>query len=171
MLFPALLLALAASPEAPPPPVNAPVADLDLFRYQGTWYEQARLPNFFERGCVGVTATYGPREGGLSVENRCRQGTLQGPEKVSRGKAWAPNPQVSGALKVMFFWPFQGDYWVLEVGPEYEYALVGSPDRKTAWILTRAPQIDDERFNTLAERMQARGYPAERLERIPQATP
>ncbi len=166
-MFTALLLATATA-AAPLP--NEAVRSLDLQRYLGTWYEIARLPTSFERGCVGTTATYSLRpDGDVRVLNRCHKETLDGPVKDAEGKAWLPDGKAEpGKLKVQFFWPFYGAYWVVELGSEYEYAVVGHPDRDYGWILSRTPQMDPAVYAGIVERLKARGYPVEKLEQIAQ---
>ena len=161
----ALLLALSLTSGAAR---NAETAQLDLSRYLGTWYEIARYDHFFERGCVGVTATYEQAQGDrIKVTNRCVKGPdLQGEVKKIEGKAWVPDPEEPGKLKVQFFWPFRADYWVLEVAPDYSWALVGDPSGKTCWILSRTPQLPDDVYETLTEKLRARGYDPEKLIRV-----
>jgi apolipoprotein D and lipocalin family protein len=78
--------------------------------------------------------------------------------------------QKTGAkLKVTFFWPFFGDYWIIELGPNYEYAVVGEPSRKYLWILSRTPQMDEADFAGITSRLKDKGYDASKLERMKQA--
>jgi apolipoprotein D and lipocalin family protein len=145
---------------------------LDLSRYLGTWYEIARFPNFFEKGCVGVTATYSKGEGNeVVVLNRCLQDKLDGEVKRANGKAWAPDPKQPGKLKVQFFWPFSGDYWVLEVGEQYEYAVIGSGKRSSCWVMSRTPTMDPTLYADIVTRLKARGYEVAKLEKVLQKTP
>lgn len=161
----ALILAAALS-AAPPLPV-AP--QLDVARYLGTWYEIVRMPERFERDCAAVTATYALRkDGGLSVENRCRKGGVAGPEQVARGKAWIPDARTPAKLKVQFFWPFRADYWVIELDPEYRFALVGNPNREHLWVLSRTPRMDPLTLSRLLDRARELGFDTRRLERTPQ---
>lgn len=119
------------------------VDNLDLARYQGTWYEIARLPNSFERNLESVTATYTIKQNGkIEVIN---QGFKYGDKKKRiKGVAWVPSTDYPGRLKVRFFWPFSGDYYVIAIDEEYKYALVGSPGRKYLWILAKIPDIPEE---------------------------
>jgi lipocalin len=144
-------------------PATVPV---DLGRYLGTWYEIARFDNYFERGCEDVTATYTLRPNGdIGVENSCTKG---GKKKGITGHAWVPDRNVTGKLRVQFFWPFHAPYWVLDVAPDYAWALVGAPDRKTCWILSRTPAIPAELFAELGARLSAKGFDPARLIRVPQ---
>jgi apolipoprotein D and lipocalin family protein len=162
----ALLLASAARAEDLPDTAN-----LDLKRYTGTWYELARFETFFERGCVGASATYTLRDdGNLGVVNRCFKETLTGKEESVEGKAWVVDPKVPGKLKVQFFWPFSGDYWVLDVAPDYSWALVGNPAKKSCWVFSRTPQVDDALYASLVEKLKVRGYDVTKLLKIAQKT-
>jgi len=158
-----LLLALACARSAGPPPRT--VERVDLARYAGTWYEIASFPTRFQRGCTGTTATYGLRDDGrVSVRNRC---TRDGEERGIEGVAW-PVDASNARLKVRFFWPFAGDYWVLALDPDYRWALVGHPGRDYLWILSRTPRLDDALYDELVAKAQAQGFEVSRLVRTPQ---
>jgi len=144
------------------------VASVDLARYTGRWYEIARLPNRFEKKCAdSVTATYALRpDGKIDVTNRCRKSS--GEFTTAKGKAKIVDQKTNAKLKVTFFWPFYGDYWILELGQNYEYAVVGDPSRKYLWILSRTPQIDEALYNQLLANMAKRGFATERMIRTTQ---
>lgn len=147
------------------PPLQT-VPEVDLSRYLGTWYEIASYPQFFQRRCTGVTATYTLRDDGLiNVENRCFKGSLEGREAVATGRARVPDPAESAKLEVSFFGPFWGDYWVIDLGEDYEYAVVGNPGRDYLWILCRTPTMEDTVYQSILERLRANGYTLEELER------
>ncbi len=119
------------------------VESVDQARYLGKWYEIARLPNSFEKNCTGVTAEYSLKKNGdIRVENRCYKYTLDGKEKISVGTAKNVEGSNGAKLRVSFFWPFAGDYWILKLGANYEYVLVGEPSRKYLWVLSRTPRMD-----------------------------
>jgi apolipoprotein D and lipocalin family protein len=140
------------------------VQSVDLDRYIGTWHEIARYPNRFQKDCVATTATYALREDGkISVDNRCRKGSPDGPESTANGKAWVVDPETNARLKVQFFWPFSGDYWIIQLGDHYEYAVVGHPDRKYLWILSRTPKIEPELYARILARLKQQGYDPEQL--------
>lgn len=130
-------LAQSVHAEAP----VASVAEVDLARYAGKWYEIASFPMFFQRDCVGdTTAEYSlTPEGEVSVTNRCR--TADGFD-AAQGKAWPVTDSKNARLKVSFMWPFRSDYWVLGLDADYRWAVVGNPNRKYLWILSRTPQLD-----------------------------
>jgi apolipoprotein D and lipocalin family protein len=148
----------------------ATVERVDLARYAGTWYEIARLPQGFEEGCTGVTATYTLRpDGKVQVVNRCHEGSLDGRVRDIKGTARSVNPPANSRLKVTFFWPFEGDYWVFRLDDAYTTAAVGSPDRKTLWILHRQPTMDAAEYDRLLASLKTDGFPVERLEKTVQA--
>ncbi len=110
------------------------MSSVDLSRYVGRWYEIAGLPNRFEKKCAdSVTATYALRsDGKIEAVNRCRKSS--GEYTTAKGKAKVVDKQTNAKLKVTFFWPFYGDYGILDLGPNYEYAVVGDPSRDYLWI-------------------------------------
>src|ERR1035437_10265835 len=133
----------AATPVIPP---LRTVERVDLSRYLGRWYEIARLPNIFQKGCVGSIADYALRDDGeINVINSCRTKDANSLRQV-KGRAWSVDPAGNARLKVSFFWPFRSDYWVIELGKEYEYAVVGTPDRKYLWVLSRTATMNDDLY-------------------------
>lgn len=156
----------ASAPErtaAPPPSV---VSRVDLARYAGTWFEIAKYPNRFQRGCDGASATYALRpDGRIDVVNRCVEEGPEGMEKSVRGVAKVVDPSTGAKLSVTFFWPFSGDYWILALGEGYEYAVVGSPDRKYLWILARSPAMAGETYARILDEVRRQGFDPARLVR------
>ncbi len=147
------------------------VPHVDLNKYLGKWYEIATIPMRFQKGCTGVTATYTLRpDGDIKVLNECRKDSLGGKYKSITGKAWVVEKATNAKLKVRFFWPFSGDYWVIELDSTgYQYAVVGHPNRKYLWILSRTPQMSDSLYNELLGRLQnVHGYDISKLKRTPQ---
>jgi len=140
------------------------VPEVDLARYMGTWYEIARFPNRFEEGCVAAKATYTLRENGtVDVLNECRIDRLDGTLKTARGAARVVDRATNAKLKVTFFWPFYGKYWIIDLGDDYDYAVVGHPARKYLWILSRKPAMNDVLYGRLLETLSTKGYDVSRL--------
>ena len=160
----ACAMARAAGRDAP----LETVAKVDLSRYVGRWYEIAKYPNWFERKCArDVTATYATRpDGKISVVNRCTK--QDGTGKESSGWAKVVDAKTNAKLKVTFFWPFFGDFWILELGANYEYVVVGEPSRKYLWILSRTAKMDETVYAGIVSRLAAKGYDAGKLERMRQ---
>ena len=142
------------------------VPRVDLQRYLGTWYEIATIPQRFQKGCVGVTAHYSLRaDGAIDVVNACRKNTLDGKESSIRGKAWIVDKTTNAKLKVRFFWPFAGAYWIIELDKDYQWAVVGHPDRTYYWILSRTPQMDPAVYDELIRRAAEKGYDTSKIKR------
>jgi len=147
-------------------PALQTVAHVDLGRYLGTWYEIASFPQSFQRGCTGTTATYALRDDGeVDVVNRCRLGSLDGKEKVAHGRARLVDRTTNAKLEVSFFRPFWGPYWIIDLAPDYLYAVVGHPGRDYLWILSRTPTMSEATFQMIVTRLQAQRYETSRLVR------
>jgi len=143
------------------------VAQVDLARYAGLWYEIARYPTSFEQGCTGTTAEYTLRDDGLvGVFNNCFEGSLDGPENNIEGTARVVEGTGNAQLKVRFFRLFEADYWILDLGDEedYGYAIVGSPDRQFLWFLSRTAQMDSGLYAELVTFVTEQGFDPKRLE-------
>ena len=150
-------------------PPLATVEKVELGRFTGRWYEIARYPNSFETGCVGVTADYALRQDGrISVVNTCIEGDLEGEARLIEGVARVIDPSTNAKLAVTFFAPFEGDYWILELGDDYEYAVVGEPSRTFLWILSRDRALDQDSYEDILRRLPERSYNPNRLELVPQ---
>ena len=144
-------------------PTLQTVPRVDLERYLGTWYDIASFPQRFQRGCTGTTATYSKRpDGEIDVLNRCLK---DGKEKSARGRARVVDRATRSKLEVSFFRPFWGDYWIIDLGANYEYSVVGHPSRDYLWILGRAPTMQDAVYAGILARLRAQGYEVERLSR------
>ena len=135
------------------------VSSVDLLRYQGTWYEIARLPNFFERKLKCISATYTLRDDGkITVLNKGYYIVPPHKPSSSEGVAWVPDKNSTAKLKVQFFWPFSGDYWIMYLDQEYRFVLVGDPDHKYLWILCREKSLDEATYRMLLQKAIDNGY-------------
>jgi apolipoprotein D and lipocalin family protein len=142
------------------PPLET-VASVDLARYMGTWHEIARLPAPFQEGCVDSSADYRMRDDGrVEVVNRC---VKEGKPKEARGIARVVDTATRSKLKVSFFRPFWGDYWVTDLDPGYAWVVVGTPDRRYLWILARETRLDEATYRGLVDRAASRGFDVSRL--------
>jgi apolipoprotein D and lipocalin family protein len=135
------------------------VSTVDLNRYKGKWYEIARLPNYFERKLKCTSASYTLREDGkITVMNAGNY--ITDPQKTSsiKGVAWIPDKNSPAKLKVQFFWPFSGDYWIMYLDKDYFYVLVGDPSHKYLWILAREKKMDEPTYRMLLQKAIDNGY-------------
>ena len=137
---------------------------VDLKRYTGTWYEIARYPHKFQEGCVESKATYSLRDDGkIAVLNECYDNTFSGKIRSAKAKAWVIDKKTNAKLKVSFFWPFSGDYWIIDLGKNYEYAVVGHPKRKYLWILSRTKTMEEKVYKAILSRLKDEQYDTSKL--------
>jgi apolipoprotein D and lipocalin family protein len=137
--------------------VPQPAKTVDLQHYLGRWYELARYEQGFQKDCEGVTADYALRgDGKISVLNRCRK--PDGKLSDATGKAKIVDPATNAKLKVSFFGPFYGDYWVLDHADDYSWSIVGEPSGRYLWILSREANPGEARLEALIARARALGY-------------
>jgi len=158
------LLVVSAPAHSAEPPLRV-VPDVDYARYAGTWFEIARLPFRFQEDCAGdVTATYAPRpDGRITVTNRCRQpnGRMKEAEGVARRVQGRPPSvlEVRFAPAFLGFLPMVwGDYQVIALGEDYDYAVVGTPDRAYLWILSRTPHMETNTYDAVVAEAKSQGF-------------
>jgi apolipoprotein D and lipocalin family protein len=164
------IVAPAQDREAREPSV---VPALDLQRYAGTWYEIARYPNSFQKQCAGdVTATYTLLEDGeIRVVNRCRSASGEWSESEGRARRQSvtgPDAklEVRFAPAFLSFLPMVwGSYWVIDLAPDYSFAVIGGPDREYLWILARTPQLPETTYKEILLRLATQGYDPGKLVR------
>jgi len=144
------------------------VSHVDLGRYVGTWYEIASIPTSFQGFCAGgTTATYTMLANGqVEVSNQCF--TSIGERKKAVGRAWVADKTTNARLKVSFvslfgLWLFSADYWIIDLGERYEYAVVGHPSRNYGWILSRTPTLPLDVLAGIRSRLAAQGYDVSRF--------
>jgi len=136
------------------------VNQVNINQYLGTWNEIAKFDHSFEKGCSKTNATYSLREDGkIKVLNSC---TREGKITQAIGKAYATDSSNS-KLKVSFFGPFYGNYWILDLDKEYTYAVIGEPSRKYFWILSRTKTLDKETKDKILTQMPKWGYDTTKL--------
>jgi apolipoprotein D and lipocalin family protein len=152
------------------------IPSLDVPRYQGTWYEIAKFPNWFQKKCVSNTqAVYSLRpDGNLKVLNSCKQadGAISQAEGLARqiGAKDSPKLEVRFAPAWLAFLPVVwGDYWVIDLDPQYQVAVVSDPRREYLWILSRTPNMDKKTYEELLSRLQAQQFDIRKLELTSQA--
>jgi len=165
----AALAMSAATAGAAPQPLPT-VASVDLTRYAGAWYEIALLPNRFQRQCVSDTQARYVLDGErVQVINRCRQ--ADGEIETAKGRAKSVEGSGNAKLLVSFFWPFYGDYWVLDLDEDYQRVLIGTPSRDYAWVLSRTPQLDEAQLQRLLDKAASLGFDKAAFKRTPQTRP
>ncbi|HAY70269.1 MAG TPA: lipocalin [Saprospirales bacterium] len=151
---------------------QSPASDLeavpfvDLNKYAGKWYDIASFPQRFQKGCHRTTAEYSLSDiGYVIVENRCNKDSLNGKESYIKGKAFVVPGTNNAKLKVQFFWPFKGDYWIIDLAEDYSYAVVSEPGKKYLWILSRTPVMDDTMYKQVTDRLLSKGFDLSKLKK------
>jgi apolipoprotein D and lipocalin family protein len=174
-----LLTAPPLSSAGAPSGIAAPlrvVESVDLKQYAGRWYEAARLPNKFQHKCTGdVLARYTLRaDGKIDVVNQCRtaDGKMNEAHGIGRRAGDGKNNarlEVRFAPSVFSFLPMTwGDYWIIGLGPDYNWAVVGTPSREYLWILSRTPGISGTSYDRAVEIARGNGFDVNRLVKTPQ---
>lgn len=162
------LIACSITVQAKDAPLQT-VSQVDLDNYMGLWYEIARLPNKFQKGCTNSTALYEWRkDGDLRVTNSC---DLPGQKEreSAKGRAWVKNKETMAQWKIQFALTglrlgfMAGDYWILALDDGYDYVLVGGPSRKYLWILSRTKTLPEETVAQLVATAKAAGFKVDKL--------
>ena len=151
-------------------PDPVPMAQrLDLEKFMGTWHVIASMPTLIDRKAYGATKTYGRADRGISIEYNFTVDAFDGPNRNYRTRAMVDNPGINTDWEVRVFpWPFERDYKVLHVEPDYSVAVVGHPNRKYVWIMSRSKSIDDPVFSDIILYLQDLGYDVGEIRRVPQ---
>jgi apolipoprotein D and lipocalin family protein len=132
---------------------------VDLKKYSGKWYEIASFPQRFQKGCYCTTAEYTLSDKGfVIVENRCNKDNINGKQSYIKGKAFVVENSGNAKLKVQFFWPFRGKYWIIDLAEDYGYAVVSHPNKKYLWILSRTATMNDNTYNQIISRIKEKGF-------------
>lgn len=145
------------------------VAQVDLSRYVGLWYEVAKIPNKFQKQCArGTTAEYTLRDDGrITVLNKCfkEDGDLDDAEGLAKIVDTITNTKLEVSFVSFLGWrPFWGDYWVIGLDSGYQWAVIGTPDRKYGWVLARTPTLDEETLDLVFAVIERNGYAKEAFE-------
>jgi apolipoprotein D and lipocalin family protein len=135
------------------------VPNVDLNKYVGKWFEIASFPQRFQKRCHCTTAEYTPTDKGyIIVENRCNKDSVNGKLSHIKGKAFVVENTGNAKLKVQFFWPFKGDYWIIDLADDYSYAVVSNPSKKSLWILSRTPKMEATVYQQIITRLKEKGF-------------
>jgi apolipoprotein D and lipocalin family protein len=172
-----LLVGTATLADAEQSKALAVVPSVDLSRYTGKWYEIARLPNRFQKNCAGeVAATYSLLAGNqIKVVNECRRNN--GQTMKAEGQARLANKSGPNSKLEVRFAPawlswlsaVWGDYWIIDLAADYSYSVVGTPDRKYLWILSRTPQMEAATYDQVVQQVATKGFAVGQLEKTQQA--
>ncbi len=145
------------------------VSHVDLTRFPGDWYVIAHIPYWLEEGKVATYDRYRLREDGL-MDNEFwfRRGSFDAPEEVWKGIAWVHDKSTNAEWRVQFIWPFSIAYLIIDLDPDYRWAVVGHPSRDYFWILARDRHIPESTYDGILIRAAAKGYDVDRIAKVPQ---
>lgn len=156
-----VLLSCTSMPQVPP---LETVSSVDIERYMGLWYEIASYPTFFNNRCTATTAEYTLQDDGtVQVVNECRIGDPSGRVDRIEGTARVVNEQTNAELKVSFFFFGEGDYWIIALDEDYQWAVVGDPGRTTLFILSRTPTLEADVYQGILDQVRAKCYDPDHL--------
>ncbi len=142
------------------------VKQVDVKKYIGKWYEVASIPNSFQKGCKCTSAEYSLIDSStIKVVNKCKK---ENEFDNVNGKAFIVEGSNNAKLKVQFFWPFRGDYWIIELDDNYQYAVVGTPSRKYLWILSRKPTLDENIYQMLLIKIKDKNFNITKIQKTNQ---
>ncbi len=162
------LLSLSSCTSMKPAPLQT-VPQVDLKRYVGDWYVFANIPYSLEKGKVGTLDRYALRPDG-KMDNifLFRRGSLDAPLEQWKGVAWVHNKTTNAEWRVQFVWPLRVPYLIIDLDPDYQWSVIGYPNRKLAWVLSRKPGLDEATYRGIQERMAKQGYDTRLLAKVPQ---
>lgn len=141
------------------------VSFVDIERYMGRWYEIASYPQWFEKGLTSVSALYTLREDHVEVLN---SGYKNGKLKEAHGIAKVTEGSGGAKLKVSFFRPFYGKYWIINLADDYSWVVVSNPNRSTLWIMCREKTMDATLYQSILVQLKAEGFDVSKLVRMNQ---
>ena len=167
----AALLALAGCQSAPRPPLAA-VPHVDLQRFMGDWYVIANIPTFIEHGAHNAVESYRlAADGTITTTFTFRAGSFDGAEKRYHPRGYVLDRESTAVWGMQFMWPLKADYRIAYLAPDYSQTVIAREARDFVWIMARTPQISEQDYARLVERVGALGYDTRRIERVPQRWP
>lgn len=165
-----LLVSLLVGACSKEPPLET-VPNVDLKRFQGKWYEVASLPRPTQADCYGTIGVYTlTSDTTINLVHQCNLGSLTGPLSQSQASGKVTDPSATAKLSVDFGGGFYGDYWIIDLGEHYEFAVVGHPTRQYLWIISRTPALDSATLAGVLQRAQAKGFDTSHLQYTPQSS-
>lgn len=164
-----LLLAACASTGGTAMPPLTTTANVDLDRYMGRWWVIANIPYFAEKGKVATADVYALRDDGRIANVYAWRKSFDQPERETRAVASVVPGTNNAQWQIAFFGGLvKADLLVLEVAPDYSWALIGHPRRKMGWIFSRSQAMDDAQYQQLRAKFAGYGYDTAQFRRVPQ---
>jgi apolipoprotein D and lipocalin family protein len=172
-----LCLAIAGGCASPNmPPLEAMDRKVDLERFMGDWYVigfiPVSIPFFSEEGAHNGVESYRlTEEGVIETTYTFREGAFDGPEKRMTPKGWVHNEETNTEWRMQFWWPFKAAYLIVYLDEDYQRTIIGVPNRKYVWIMSRDPELSDADYQEMLDYVARVGYDTEKVQRVPQRWP
>lgn len=145
------------------------VESVDLERFAGLWYVIESMPTSAEAGAHDATERYRLLENDrIDIEFRFLEDSFDGPEKILPMVGWVHDESTRAEWRVRPFWPVRLAYLILEIGPDYDYTVIGHPSKRYVWIMARQPRLDAITLEAIRRRLEAVGYDVEQIQAVPQ---
>ncbi len=142
---------------------------VDLNRFMGSWYVIGIIPNFIEKNAVNGIETYTLNDDGtIAIEYRFRKKSPDGKLKIMHPKAWVYNKETNAEWRVQFFYPIKFPYLIIELADDYSHTVIGVPNRKFVWIMSRTPQMAEDTYQEILIRLKKIGYDTDKIVAMPQ---
>ena len=158
------------------PPLEAIDRKVDLERFMGDWYVigfiPVTLPFFSEADAHNGVESYRLTDDGvIETTYTFRKGAFDGPEKRMTPKGWVHNRETNAEWRMQFLWPFKAAYLIVYLDEDYQRTIIGVPNRKYVWIMSRDPELSDADYQALLDYVARVGYDSEKVQRMPQRWP
>ena len=146
-----------------------PVDNVEIERFMGPWYVISHIPTFLERKAFNAIESYALNEDGkIDVTFTYRKGSFDGPQRKLTPKAFVKEGGKASVWDIQFLWPFWSDYLILDLSHDYEWTIVGVPNKKYAWIMARKPYMDPALHKKLVLKLKDSGFNTKKLRLVPQ---
>ena len=170
-LTPIALVSLAVSACSSMPPLET-VERVDIERFMGDWYVIANIPTFLEKGAHNAVESYElDSDGTIATTFTFRDGAFDGPVKTYKPTGFVGNDPSNAIWGMQFIWPIKADYRVIYLNADYTQTVIGRNKRDYVWIMARTPDIPEDDYQRILERLAAAGYDTKRIQRVPQRWP
>ena len=170
------LASLSACATSDVPPLQALDRKVDLERFMGDWYVigfiPVTIPFFSEAGAHNAVESYRlTDEGVIETTYTFRDGDFDGPERRFTPKGWVYDEETNAEWRMQFLWPFKAAYLIVYLDEDYQKTIIGVPDRKHVWIMSRVPDLSDADYREMLDQAASIGYEVEKVQRVPQRWP
>lgn len=145
------------------------VKHVELERFMGSWYVIGIIPNFIEKNAVNGIESYSlNQDNSIAIEYKFHKNSPQGKQKVMHPKAWVYDTNSNAEWRVQFIWPIKFPYLIIDLAEDYSYTVIGVPNKKYVWIMSRAPEIPESVYREILRKLEVIGYDIKKIKRMPQ---